>query len=131
MIHNAKLVVPALAIFIALLTYPLWQSGIKQQPHPQAPNQGQCVESAAWMRANHMKLLDDWRHSVVRDQERTYVNSQGQSFDKSLTKTCLHCHANKKEFCDQCHQYAGVKLVCFECHINPELIPHEPAEEAR
>ena len=129
--YNLKWILPPFLAFLAILTYPLWSGPKGAMPELAKPKGEACVESATWMRANHMKLLDDWRHSVVRDQQRTYTNSQGQTFEKSLTNTCLDCHANKKEFCDQCHNYAGVKLVCFECHINPEMIPHETAAETR
>ena len=38
---------------------------------------------------------------------------------------CIECHASKKTgsvlgdgqaFCQGCHEYASVKLDCFECH---------------
>ena len=129
MIYNAKVVIPVLLVFVALLTYPLWQGGGEHPPvleKPQStvenPERGeQCVESAAWMRANHMQLLDGWRHEVVRKQQRSYTSTNGKVFDKSLVNTCLNCH-KKSQFCDKCHAYTSVKLVCFHCHINPELV---------
>jgi len=118
--HNAKFILPPLLVFLALLTYPMW--GGNQAPKPElAKAKGeQCVESASWMRANHMQLLDDWRNEVVRDQSRVYVNQEGKHFAKSLTGTCLECHDNKEEFCDACHGYASVKPYCWECHVDPK-----------
>jgi hypothetical protein len=72
------------------------------------------------MRANHMTMLDDWRHEVVREGKRDYKNEAGKKFKKSLTLTCLDCHENKKKFCDKCHTYAGVKPYCWECHVDPK-----------
>ena len=121
MIYNAKVVIPVLLLFVGLLTYPLWQGGTNERPELQKPAKGtHCVESAEWMRANHMQLLDQWRHEVVREQKRTYTSTTGETYNKSLSETCLDCHQSKEQFCDQCHEYASVKLVCFNCHLNPE-----------
>lgn len=117
--HNMKWVLPPLLLFLALLTYPLWAGSEAKQPVLAKAKGEQCVESAQWMRANHMQLLDDWRHSVVRDQSRTYVSTTGKHFEKSLSNTCLECHDNKEEFCEACHGYASVKPYCWECHVDP------------
>lgn len=123
MIHNKSVIIPALILFIGLITYPFWHNGLPDKPAPKVQSgQIQCVESAEWMKANHMKLLDQWRHSVVREQDRSYTSTSGKVFNKSLSKTCLNCHSNKTEFCDSCHTYASVKLNCFGCHVNPELL---------
>jgi len=31
----------------------------------------------------------------------------------------MHCHSNKKKFCDECHNYMAVKPFCWDCHIQP------------
>jgi hypothetical protein len=67
-----------------------------------------CVMSTEYMKAEHMQLLDLWRHSVVRNAEREFVNPEGKTFNMSLSNTCLDCHSNKAEFCDRCHNYASV-----------------------
>ena len=39
----------------------------------------------------------------------------------SLSNTCLDCHSNKAEFCDNCHTYASVKPVLLGLpHRQPE-----------
>ena len=38
----------------------------------------------------------------------------------SLSQSCLGCHSNKEQFCDACHNYAGVKPNCWSCHIVPK-----------
>jgi hypothetical protein len=123
--YDAGKIIPGLVIFGVLLTSPIWYSAatgkINYVPEPQvAPGESQCVESADYMRDNHMHLLDEWRQMVVRDGEHTYVASDGQEYDISLTDTCMKCHPNKAEFCDQCHDYAGVTPNCWECHVAPE-----------
>lgn len=80
----------------------------------------ECVLPAKEMRAMHMKVLDDWRDRVVRDDERVTQVSGGRSLRMSLTGTCLGCHTQKAEFCDRCHGYAAVDLDCFGCHLTPE-----------
>ncbi len=80
-----------------------------------------CVESKEYMRAEHMQLLNDWRDSVVRNMNRSYLSAtNGYRFDMSLQNGCLNCHSNKKEFCDECHNYLAVKPYCFDCHLSPQ-----------
>ncbi|MFW5810362.1 MAG: sulfate reduction electron transfer complex DsrMKJOP subunit DsrJ, partial [Thermodesulfobacteriota bacterium] len=81
----------------------------------------ECIRSTAYMKTEHMQLLDVWRDTVVRDGIRTYVNEVGKEFDMSLSNTCLDCHSNKEKFCDVCHDYASVDPYCWDCHIeNPK-----------
>ena len=119
--YDAGKVITGLVIFLGLVTAPFW-SGIGQSsPQPKVVIETEaekCVESAAFMRANHMQLLDDWRHEVVRGEQRTYVNSHGEKFEKSLTHTCMGCHQNKEQFCDSCHNYASVDPYCWDCHTD-------------
>jgi hypothetical protein len=123
--YDTGKIIPGLVVFGVLLTTPIWYSlatgGVNQAPELQLPtSENQCIESTQWMRDNHMHLLDDWRQMVVRDGIRTYVASDGKEYEISLTGTCLDCHSDKKEFCDQCHNYAGVTPNCWECHEVPE-----------
>ena len=79
-----------------------------------------CVADTEYMRSSHMRLLDEWRHSVVRDGERYYTAANGKVYYKSLQVTCMECHSNKSKFCDQCHDYMGVVPYCWDCHIQPK-----------
>ena len=115
-------------VFVAMMLSPMLMNlagGKADVPKPELPKfEKECVESAAYMRANHMSLLDTWRNDVVRDGEREYVphvkrDNMGP-YDKSLTRTCLKCHNNKTKFCDRCHTYAGVKPYCWTCHVVPK-----------
>lgn len=111
-----------LVLFLGLATLPFWINAGERTAMPTAvlkPGLTACVEDAAYMRANHMKLLNDWRDSVVRDNDRVYINSKGQHFEKSLTKTCLDCHSNTEQFCGACHQAMAVQPYCWSCHLKP------------
>lgn len=120
-----------LAIFVIGITFPLWYGAIKSTPPPvlsldtpviNALQNKKCVEDAAFMRANHMKMLQAWRDDVVREGSRVYVARDGRKFEKRLTGTCLQCHSNKSSFCDRCHNFVGAKPSCFSCHIIPEEV---------
>jgi len=120
--YDAPKVIAGLAIFLGLATLPFWINPGQGNPLPKpVVKEGltQCVEPVEYMRANHMKLLLQWRDEVVREGKRTYVSSSGRIFDKSLTKTCLDCHSNKEQFCEQCHKQVAVTPYCWECHLVP------------
>jgi hypothetical protein len=129
--NDKKWIVLGLVIFLGLFTFPLWYNILvkagKAAPAPEvvltekAKAAKQCVMSTAYMKRDHMQLLDLWRHSVVRNAKREFVNPEGKTFNMSLSNTCLDCHSNKAEFCDRCHNYASVRPYCFDCHIdNPK-----------
>lgn len=76
----------------------------------------QCVEDTAYMRRNHMVLLNVHRDKTVIEGVRTKKHS---------LKECINCHASEKtgsvaaakdDFCVSCHAYASVKIDCFDCH---------------
>lgn len=123
--YDTGKVIAGIVVFALLFTSPFWLalgSGKKAMPELEKPKvEKKCVEPAEWMKGNHMQLLDEWRGEVVREGEREYVSkAYGTKYDKSLTKTCLKCHENKKNFCDRCHTYAHVDPYCFTCHVDPK-----------
>ncbi|MEW6442164.1 MAG: sulfate reduction electron transfer complex DsrMKJOP subunit DsrJ [bacterium] len=123
--YDAGKIIAGLLIFLALLTSPVWYNVVSgkadYQPQPQLPTeQKECVKPAAYMKPFHMDLLNQWRDEVVRQDTRVYGTVAGQTYDKSLTSTCLSCHANKAEFCDRCHNYLGVNPYCWDCHVQPK-----------
>jgi hypothetical protein len=120
-------ILAGLVIFIVVITFPFWFNMGKAAPAPEleltakAKAAKTCVMPTAFMKAEHMQLLDVWRHNVVRKGERAFVNAEGKLFNMSLSNTCLDCHSNKAEFCDRCHNYASVRPYCWDCHIdNPK-----------
>ncbi|AFM42768.1 putative sulfite reductase-associated electron transfer protein DsrJ [Desulfosporosinus acidiphilus SJ4] len=123
-------IIAAIIIFVGILTIPFLYNWGKSNKGPEI-NTGtihqlatkQCIEPAEWMRANHMKLLDQWRNEYVREGKTVYVNSQGKSFKIGID-TCLNCHYNpalspSDQFCVKCHDYASVKPTCWSCHPWP------------
>jgi hypothetical protein len=128
-IYDAGKVFTGLALFIVFLTAPIWLSGGKSASPPeirvdtpviQRLVEKRCLEPTAYMKANHMELLDTWRQAVVREGESLYVASDGKKYRMSLSGTCLHCHSNKDQFCNRCHNYEGVKPACWSCHVVPQ-----------
>jgi hypothetical protein len=75
-----------------------------------------CVAPPEVMRRTHMDMLKHGRDKTVRQGIR--------GGDDSLNG-CLSCHArptggaaigSPDAFCQSCHDYAGVRLDCFDCH---------------
>jgi hypothetical protein len=98
-------------------------------PHP---------EGNLYWRINHPRLLKHDRNLTVRLGDRNIGASM---------KACVACHASTdangepirinadKQFCSVCHEYAAVKIDCFECHATvPDkkteafLMPRTPDE---
>lgn len=74
-----------------------------------------CVAPVAEMRRDHMKMLFHQRDRTLR---------QGVRETRFSLKGCVECHASEKTgsvlgrdgFCSSCHEYAAVRIDCFECH---------------
>lgn len=122
--YNAKYVIAGIIVFAALFTAPFWAGGMKKdykRPEVVLPaNEKDCVEPAAYMRAEHMQLLNLWRDEALRNENRTYTSSTGKKWEISLQNTCLKCHGDTKEFCDKCHISNSVYPYCWTCHILPK-----------
>ena len=122
-IYDAGKIALGLIFFVVLVTFPFWAGlgGSNHIPDLKMPtNALECVESKEFMRPNHMQLLNQWRDSVVRENNHIYISTTGKKYVKSLSKTCLGCHSNKEEFCERCHNYASVRPYCWSCHLGPE-----------
>lgn len=122
--YNAKYIVPGIVVFLILATLPFWWSSIfvpgYKTPELALPkDQDKCIESADYMKANHMQMLNDWRDRVVRQGERLYTATDGKVYEMSLQNTCMNCHTNKADFCDKCHDTASVNPYCWQCHQAP------------
>jgi len=116
-------IITGIVIFVAAITFPFWFNLGKAAPAPELElpkDKTACVEATDYMRAQHQVLLHGWRESVVRNGDRIYFNAKGEAFEMSLQNTCIECHATKINFCDRCHNYAGVTPFCWECHLEPE-----------
>ena len=124
MYDGGKIIIGIL-IFLVLITFPIWYNVVSGTPNVPpdlkiVTDAKQCVEDTEWMKHNHMNLLNEWRDKVVRDGIRFYTGHDGIKREMSLSNTCMSCHPNKADFCDQCHNYMSVQPYCWNCHIEPE-----------
>lgn len=80
-----------------------------------------CVADTDFMRRSHPDLLNHQRDDTVR---------RGMRKGKFSLRECVACHAvpgpkkipvkfsDPKHFCRACHDYAAVRIDCFECHAS-------------
>ncbi len=122
--YNKGQILFGLAVFLFLMTFPLWfnAGNARQLPKPEKPKgYTECVADTQYMRTTHMLLLNDWRDNILRESgSRIGTTKNGTQYVRSLQNGCMKCHANKKKFCDECHTYAAVKPYCWDCHIQPK-----------
>jgi len=124
--RDRGLIMGGLAVFLGLITFPVWYNiaagTSSKAPELKRPEQEKnCVAPVAYMRTSHMELLTSWRDRVVRQNIRAFTAFDGKTYTMGLTQTCMKCHASKADFCDRCHEYAGVTPHCWDCHIDPKL----------
>ncbi len=121
--NDRNKIIAGLLGFVMIVTFPFWFNFGKLSLAPEleltdkAKTARECVLPGDVMASEHMQLLDLWRHSVVRNAKRTFLNNNGIEYEMSLSNTCLDCHYNKVGFCDKCHSYASVEPYCWDCHI--------------
>lgn len=123
--YDGSKIIPGLLLFVGLVTYPIWHNKVNGKsgyiPKPKIPaERKECVEPKAFIRIYHKDLLEDWRTSVVRKGIRIYRAGNNKTYTMSLNKTCMDCHKDKAEFCDQCHNYLGISNKCWDCHMYPK-----------
>ena len=78
-----------------------------------------CVADTDYMRRNHMNELGHQRDETMHRGIRT---------KRFSLKECVACHAKPAatggyvsvndpgQFCRSCHDYAAVRIDCFDCH---------------
>jgi hypothetical protein len=88
-------------------------------PGSQAAQEKSCVEPTDFMRRNHMEVIKHQRDETVHGGIRSTKHSLAG---------CIACHGAKgpsgqpvpinddRQFCGACHDFAAVRLNCFECH---------------
>ena len=89
--YDRNKIAVGLVIGIVILGFPFWPSPGKyasKAPDPRltavAEAAKACVEETSFMKRDHMKLLDLWRHDVVRDGDRYYTSEKGKVYYLSL-----------------------------------------------
>jgi predicted CXXCH cytochrome family protein len=90
-------------------------------PAPPKGKGERCVESVEFMRRHHMEMLKHQRGETVH---------RGVRDGRFSLKGCVNCHEVKdaggkavsfkdsRHFCRTCHDYAAVRIDCFECHAS-------------
>lgn len=112
----------ALAVLTAvLLPVPGHAGEAGWLPKPARGAGDKCVADSEWMRRNHPSVLMHQRDATMHDGIRA------QRFSLN---GCIACHAVKgadgqpvtvespQHFCRTCHDYAAVRVDCFECHAS-------------
>lgn len=108
----------AIAVLLAAVTVSSAHAEGSRVPQPSysVDRSTKCVAPPDVMRRTHMEMLKHRRDQTVHRGVR--------GGDESLNR-CLSCHADRTTgkaigapdaFCQSCHDYAGVRLDCFECH---------------
>jgi hypothetical protein len=126
--NDKRMIAAGLVIFLVIVTYPFWatlMAGAKvSAPELEKPaGETRCVEDKAFMRQNHMEMLNEWKTISVRNGVMKYASkAYGVEYEISLTRTCLKCHEKKDRFCDRCHTYANAVPTCWNCHNQPKGI---------
>ena len=120
--YDGGKIVTGLVVFLALITLPFWYNQVfgeaDNKPELKIETEASgCVAPVEYMRASHMVMLNEWREMVVRGGSRVYEAPDGKEYEMSLSNTCMGCHSNRKEFCQQCHDYVGVDPYCWDCHV--------------
>ncbi len=110
-----------MALAVVLANSGAWAAGGGGTPRPviEPANAGSvCVETTETMRRRHPEFLKHQRDETVHGGVRGAKHS---------LKACVDCHASVKtssvakaetNFCVSCHNYAAVKIDCFECHTS-------------
>lgn len=95
-------------------------------PHP-TNGSTECVQPEDEMKKNHMNYILHQRDATMHEGVRTKTYS---------LKECINCHVpentevrfgDDKHFCSSCHNYAGVSIDCFQCHMDRPMgkNPHQ------
>jgi len=114
-------------LILLLAAAPVW-AGSSIAPKLDIGKGGQCVDDPKFMRKNHMQMILHQRDETMR---------QGIRGGKFSLAACVDCHASKKDnnvlgsnehFCQGCHEFAAVKIDCFECHSSKRKIIAETSK---
>jgi hypothetical protein len=107
----AALVLMAAPLLCAVITFAARPDPRLPWLEPPVPGTT-CILPKASMRLYHMTHLKHLRDQVVREGRRDLL---GGARPQGIT-SCRGCHLHREQFCDRCHERAGVQPDCFGCH---------------
>ncbi len=133
-----KLIMALVAVLFIGASLPAFaqQAGAQRSWMPSPPKAigGKCDADPSWMRKWHMRALEHKRDETMHQGIRTR---------KFSLKNCIGCHAVKdkagkyltvkdeRHFCRSCHDYAAVRIDCFDCHASRPGEKMDKAAKAR
>jgi hypothetical protein len=121
---SRKLLRAGIAGLLGLLAVGVMAEGLFSPPLPKAKataGEQKCVEPVDVMRRDHMNFILHQRDATMY---------QGMRAKQHSLVECINCHVtpgadgkpvsihSKEHFCSSCHEYAAVKIDCFECHAS-------------
>ena len=131
MARRRNVIILTVVALVSLVAMTVAASGVPQPDIPRGQGES-CVADTDFMRRNHMDLLKHQRDETVLQGVR------GQQYS---LKECVNCHAvqgsdampvtvsSPKHFCRSCHDYAAVKIDCFQCHASrPDAVLADQSE---
>ena len=83
MLYNKTPVYIGILILVVIITAPFWV-GLFGKNYTSTgvttPKEAACIENVEFMRAQHMRLLNEWRDQALRHENRTYVATDGKKW---------------------------------------------------
>jgi hypothetical protein len=129
--YDGGKIIAGLIIGVGLLMFPFFYNAGKAAKAPEteltpkAKKAKECVASTPYMKVWHMQLLDDWRHTVVRDGDRYYDAGRKPSdmrLDKRLLEKWRQIVVGDSESYYETRSgkvyYKSLQMTCMDCHSN-------------
>ncbi len=81
-----------------------------------------CVEPLEVIRRQHGQLMqhqrDDTVHQGIRGSQHSLKGCINCHVTPNAQGQTLSIHDDPQHFCSVCHQFAAVKIDCFQCHAS-------------
>ena len=117
--HNTLITIAGL-VMLATSAFAFAGEKASFAPNVPEPTNGstECVQPEDEMKKNHMNYILHQRDETMHKGIRTKQYS---------LKECINCHVPKnsearfgddKHFCSSCHNFTGVSIDCFQCHMD-------------
>ena len=131
MYDGGKVIIGLILGVGVLLLSPFWLNWgeTAKAPEPEltakAKEAAECVAPTPYMRSWHMQLLDQWRHTVVRDGDRYYNTSRKAwytTLDQELLDGWRRFVTPKGKGVQAVTPgkvyYKSLQVTCLDCHSN-------------